>query len=207
MALVPRQTDSTLLMLFEQSVRNAHRGATMLRDLLRDFPERSELAATLKDVEHEGDRLTRDIIHLVRCGTVAGPIDAADGHALATGIDDIVDFTEQTADWLVLYAVEAPMETATRLAGVLVEATGSLIDAMTGLEDRADLSPALENVGRLEDEGDLIYRAGVAALFERGIDPMVVIRWKDIFLALESAIDACESVAHVLSGIALKLTR
>lgn len=196
-----------MLALFEDAGRNAHRSAEALHELLSEWPERRELAEALKDLEHEGDRLTHDIIHRLRCGDARPPMDAADGHTLATSLDDVVDNAEQTADWMVLYAVEAPVEPVSQMAGVLVDATGGLVQALVELRRGGDLTPHLADVVRLEDECDVLYREGVASLFVSGIDPMVVIRWKDIFASVEAAVDACKSVAHVLEGITLKRDR
>jgi len=196
--------DAEVLVLFEAAARNALRAASLLHEMLLDFPDRKELATELKACEHDGDRLTHDIILSLRCAEARPPVDIADGHQLAGALDDIVDYAEQTADWMVLYAIEAPMEPGPEIAGVLCSAARELIDALVCLRAGADMTPHLAAVNRLEDEGDRLHREGVAALFARGIDPMVVIRWKDIFQSLEGAVDACETVAHVLEGISLK---
>ena len=206
-ALVRREVDIEVLALFEEAGRNAQRAASLLYELLVDFPDRVELAATLKQCEHDGDRLTHDIIHRLRCGEGQPPIDVGDGHQLAGALDDVVDFAEQTADWMVLYAIEAPMEPGSQMAEVLVAATEELVSALSCLREGEDMTTHLAEVNRLEDEGDRLHREGVASLFVSGIDPMVVIRWKDIFSTLESAVDACETVAHVLEGISLKPAR
>ena len=132
------------------------------------------------------------------------PFGFADGYALATALDDVVDFAEQTADTLGVYHVEAPMEQATQMCDILVGAAEQVASALRGLRTSADSAPALVEIHRLENEGDRVSREAVASLFADGIDPMVVIRWKDIFAALESSVDACEHVAHLLEGIALK---
>ena len=136
--------------------------------------------------------------------TRARPLDSADAHALASALDDVVDYAEEAADRLVLYGVEAPMEQAQGMAGVLVEATGEVAAALRRLRADGDLSPHLVEIHRLENEGDRLQRAAMASLFVNGIDPMLVIRWKDVFESLEQAVDACETVAHVLEGIGLK---
>jgi predicted phosphate transport protein (TIGR00153 family) len=194
--------------LLEESGRNVVATASLLRDLLRDYPERAELAAEVSRCEHEGDRITHDIIHRLNGeGTGRVPFDPADGHALATALDDIVDYAEEVADALSLYGVEAPMEQATALADVLVGAAERVSNALLGLRSGSDLAPDLVEINRLENEGDRLSRDAVASLFATGIDPMVVIRWKDIFESLEAAVDACEKVAHVLEGIVLKQHR
>jgi uncharacterized protein Yka (UPF0111/DUF47 family) len=96
------------------------------------------------------------------------------------------------------------MEQATALADVLVGAGEQVARALRSLRTGADMAPHLVEIHRLENEGDRVMRDAVASLFVNGIDPMVVIRWKDIFNSLEASVDACETVAHVLEGISLK---
>ena len=125
-------------------------------------------------------------------------------HALTGSLDDIVDHAEEAADQLGLYRVEAPMDQAQQLAEVLVAASDQVAESLRQLRDDGDIAPNLVEIHRIENEGDRIVRAAVASLFAGGIDPMIVIRWKDIFETLESAVDACETVANVLEGMVLK---
>jgi uncharacterized protein len=125
-------------------------------------------------------------------------------HALAGALDDIVDYAEEAADQLVLYGVEAPMEQALAIADVLVACSEHVAAALRGLRGGADLAPHLVEIHRLENEGDRLVRAAVASLFADGIDPMMLIRWKDIFDTLEESVDACETVANVLEGMSIK---
>jgi uncharacterized protein Yka (UPF0111/DUF47 family) len=205
MGLFRRQDDQVTLALFEESGRNIQRATLLLRDLLADYPERAEVAHDVFLAEQEGDRITHDIIHRLNGGGGGPmPFGPADGLTLATALDDIVDFAEETADALGIYGVEAPMEQASQLAEVLVGAGEQVAAALRAMRTGADLREHLVEIHRLENDGDRISRDGVASLFAGGIDPMVVIRWKDIFESLESSVDACESVAHVLEGIRLK---
>ncbi len=96
------------------------------------------------------------------------------------------------------------MEAAQQLAAVLRQACSSLADALTRLDDAAGVRPLLVEIHRLENEGDRIVRAAIASLFVGGIDPMVIIRWKDLFERLEDAIDSCETAAHIIEGIAVR---
>ena len=194
-----------MLELLEESGRNVERAAILLRDLMVDYPERAELARELLLCEHEGDRIAHDIIHRLKSDDgKRAPLDPIDGYQLATALDDIVDFAEQTADNMGLFGVEAPMEQASQMGDVLVGAGEQVARALRTLRTGGELAPQLVEIHRLENEGDRISREAVASLFADGIDPMVVIRWKDIFEALESSVDACEKVAHVLEGIQLK---
>jgi uncharacterized protein len=205
--LLRRRVDTQLLELFEESARNAQRASLLLRDMLAEFPDRAPISRDLLLCEQEGDRITHDIIHRINGGSVRrrSALDRADVYELARALDDIVDFAEQTGDWLVLYGVEAPMEQAVGLCEVLVGATEQVANALRGMRPGGDPASALVEVHRLENDGDRLLRDGVAALFAAGIDPMQVIRWKDIFESLEAAVDACEHVAHVVEG--MELTR
>jgi uncharacterized protein Yka (UPF0111/DUF47 family) len=208
MALLRRAPDDQLLGLLEEAGRNVQRTALLLRDLLADYPEHATLAQDLRLCEQEGDRITHDLIHRLNgARRVRAPFDAGDGYRLATALDDIVDHAEQVADTLVLYAVEATMESAVELADVLVGASEQVAHALRCLRTRSGLAPHLVEIHRLENEGDRIRRDAVASLFVSGTDPMVVIRWRDIFESLEAAVDACETVAHLLEGISLRSRR
>jgi uncharacterized protein Yka (UPF0111/DUF47 family) len=134
-------------------------------------------------------------------------LEPADVHALAGALDDIVDHAEEAADQLALYAVEAPMEPAQRMAEILVDCAAEVAAALHDLTIGADLGARLVALHELERLGDQVMRAAVAALFVNGIDPMTVIRWKAIFETLEAAVDDCERVADVLEGIVLKAGR
>jgi uncharacterized protein Yka (UPF0111/DUF47 family) len=199
-----RPSDPQVLVLLEEAGRNVQRATLLLRDLLLDYPERADLARDLELCEHEGDRIAHDIIHWLKGDGARPPFDAAEGYQLATSLDDIVDYAEQTADNLGLYGVEAPMEQASQMGEVLVGAGEQVARALRALRTGSDLAPYLVEIHRLENEGDRISRDAVASLFADGIDPMVVIRWKDIFESLEASVDACEHVAHVLEGIGLR---
>ncbi len=209
MNLPRRRLDPALMDLVEESGRNVQRCSLLLHDLLVDYPEHAGLARDLKVCEQEGDRITHDIIHrlAVRGRTRRAPFDAGDGYALATALDDIVDHSEQVAAQLGLYSVEATMEQAIEFTSVLVGAGEQIAQALRSLRTGTELAPHLVEIHRLENEGDRLQRDAVASLFAGGIDPMVVIRWKDIFESLEAAVDGCETVAHVLEGISLKQRR
>jgi uncharacterized protein len=195
--------DRVYFELFEESGQNLLRAATLLHELLTDYPDNKHLAQDILDLEHEGDRITHDIIDRLN-HTFVTPIDREDILALASALDDIVDFTEEVADYLGLYKIEAPMDQAIRLARVLRDAASQIAEAIPHLRGFSDISRYTVEVNRLENEGDRITREAVASLFDGGIDPMVVIRWKDIFERLEAAIDAAERVANIIEGIVIK---
>ncbi|MGI8845299.1 MAG: DUF47 domain-containing protein, partial [Thermoleophilaceae bacterium] len=163
----------------------------------------ADLARDILICEQDGDRITHDIIRRLN-ETFVTPIDREDIYSLASALDDIVDYTEEVADYLGLYKIEAPMEQSQRLAHVLLEAARQLAEAIPRLRGFKDISHYTIEVNRLENDGDRIVREAMAALFDNGIDPMVVIRWKDIYERLEQAIDATETAANILEGITIK---
>jgi uncharacterized protein len=179
--------------LFEEAGANIVRSADLLERMLDQWPDHGELSRDVVVCEQEGDRITHDIIQRLN-STFVTPIDREDIYALASGMDDIVDF------------IEAPMEQAQQLARILHEATRQIAGAMPRLRGFKDIRHYTVEINRLENEGDRVVRQALASLFERGIDPMLVIRWKDIFERLEDAIDACESTANILEGIVIKNT-
>ena len=189
--------------LFDEGGRNLAAATAMLDRLMRSWPDEPELRDEVKALEEVGDRITHDILHSLYSTTVT-PLDREDIHSLATALDDAVDYTEEAADFLGLYKIEAPMEQALELTGVLRDCGRELAAALHHLTRLDSLAPHVKEVDRLEDEGDRISRSALVALFAGGIDPMVVIRWKDVFERLEQAIDSCDRVAHVLEGIAVK---
>lgn len=197
-ALVRRPADE-FFDLFERAAANAERAAELFAEMLVDYPENSELVREILICEQEGDRITQAIIRQLGDGS-RPPLSRSAIHKLATTIDDVVDYTEQVADSFGLYKIEAPMDPAMALAQVLVDSTKQLSIAIGTLRTGESMSDAIVEVHRLENEGDRLSREAIAALFAGGVDPMVVIRWKDIFELMEQAIDSCEDVAHTLEG-------
>ncbi len=195
--------DRVYFELFEQAGQNIFRASDLLDRMLAGYPDEKHLAREILDCEHEGDRITHDIIHRLN-HTFVTPIDREDILALASALDDIVDYTEEVADYLGLYKIEAPMDQAIRLARVLKQASAQIAEAIPLLRGFRDISRHTVEINRLENEGDRITREAVASLFDGGIDPMVVIRWKDLFERLEAAIDATERVANIIEGIVIK---
>jgi predicted phosphate transport protein (TIGR00153 family) len=199
--LAPRERE--FFVLFEEAGGNILRAAGLLEEMLRDFPERNELARDILICEQDGDRITHDIIQRLN-QTFVTPIDREDIYELASALDDVVDYTEEVADYLGLYKIEAPMEQSQQLAQVLHDSARQISEAMPRLRGFRDISHYTVEINRLENDGDRLVREAIASLFDNGIDPMVVIRWKDIFERLEEAIDATERVANILEGIVIK---
>jgi predicted phosphate transport protein (TIGR00153 family) len=200
-SLVPK--DRVFFDLFAEAGQNTLRTAKLLRDLLEQWPDEGGLSTDILKAEQEGDRITHDIIRRLNT-TFVTPIDREDIYALATQLDDIVDYIEEVADFMGLYSIEAPMDQSQALADVLVKSCEQLYGLLQNLRGFKGLDHYWIEIHRLENDGDRIYRDAVASLFADRIDPMVVIRWRDIFLRLERAIDATETSASVVEGIVVK---
>jgi predicted phosphate transport protein (TIGR00153 family) len=201
LSLLPR--DSTFFDLFIEAGQNTVHAARLLDQMMGAWPDDSGLSREILKAEQEGDRITHDIVQRLN-STFVTPIDREDIYGLATQMDDVVDYTEEAADLLGLYKIEAPMEQAQALTGVLVKACEQLAAALEHLREFKNLEHYWIEIHRLENDGDRISRDAVASLFSNGIDPMVVIRWKDMFAVLENAIDSTETAAQILEGIVIK---
>jgi uncharacterized protein len=195
--------DGAFFELFIESGQNTLHAARLLDRMMGTWPDDGGLGREILKAEQEGDRITHDIIQRLNT-TFVTPIDREDIYGLATQMDDIVDYVEEAADFLGLYQIEAPMAQAQALTTVLVGACEQLASGLQNLRGFKDLERYWIEIHRLENEGDRISRDAVASLFSNGIDPMVVIRWKDMFAVLENAIDATETAAQILEGIVIK---
>jgi predicted phosphate transport protein (TIGR00153 family) len=193
-----------LFSLLRSAGHNLVIAAETLDEMLRRWPESVELRQ-ITDLEHEGDRLTHKVINRLRESKLA-PFDREDIHALCGAIDDVVDDIEDASEQLALTKIEAPTDQAQQLAGVLRDCGRTLAAALDSLDRVEGLEDHFTEIRRLEQEGDRIYREALAALFDGAIDPMYVIRWKDIYTALEEAIDRCRTASNRLQGIVVKHT-
>ena len=195
--------DAAYFELLASAGANIVHAAHMLEKMFEVWPEDTGLARDILKAEQEGDRITQEIVRKIKAEPVRG-LETADVYALATQLDDIVDDIEEAADFMGLYKIEAPMDQGYALTKILDRACEQLSAALTNLRGFEELEGYLVEIHRLENEGDRVWREALASLFSDGIDPMVVIRWKDIFGVLERAIDSTETTAHRIESIAVK---
>ena len=202
LALVPRPSE--FFVLFTQAGANALVAARKAETRFREFPNSSVTQADIKNTEHEGDRITRELIQLLNTQYVT-PFDREDIYELATTIDDVVDHIDEATDLLELYGVETPTRQSLEQARILTGAVEHLAAALENLKTQRGVQEHLIQLKELEDEGDRVVRDAIADLFrDERIDPLTVIRWKDIFEALEDALDAAETAANVVGNIIVK---
>jgi predicted phosphate transport protein (TIGR00153 family) len=189
--------------LYIQASANAQAIARVLVDLLDDWPETRERLRDIRELEHEGDRLTHEVINLLN-RTFVTPFDRDDMYRLASVIDDVCDHIDEAADNIDAYEVRDVPQKARQQAEVIHRAASRLHEAVERLEGFKDSSRQLAALRELEDEGDRLSREAIADLFRSGADPLTIIRWKDIHEQLEEAVDACENAADVLEAILVK---
>jgi len=189
--------------LFTQASLNAREIARALVELLEAWPDTRGKLLDIRELEHEGDRLTHEVIDLLN-RTFVTPLDRDDMYRLATVIDDVCDHVDEAADNIDAYEVrEVPLK-AQQQAEVIYRAASRLHEAVELLEGFRDSKRQLVALRELEDEGDRLSREAIADLFRSGSDPLTIIRWKDIHEQLEEAVDACENAADVLEAILVK---
>jgi predicted phosphate transport protein (TIGR00153 family) len=189
--------------LFTQASANAREIARLLVELLENWPASRDKLRDIREAEHEGDRLTREVINLLN-RTFVTPLDRDDMYRLATVLDDICDHIDEAADDIDAYEVQTVPAAAQRQADVIYRAASRLHEAVELLESFGDTNRHLFALRELEDEGDRLEREAIAELFRSGQDPLTIIRWKDIHEQLEEAVDACENAADVLEAILSK---
>ena len=201
-SLVPQNRE--FFRLFAQASSNAVEIAGLLVRLLNDFPRSDgDLLREIKELEHEGDRLTRQLVELLN-RTFVTPFDRDDIYQLASAIDDVCDHIDEAAGNIAGYGVTEIRPAAREQGQVILRSAQELDEAVANLEGFRDASRQLHDLRDLEDEGDRLNRDAIAELFSSSDDAMDVIRWKDIHEQLEEAVDACENAADVLEAILVK---
>jgi hypothetical protein len=201
-SLTPRTSE--FFTLFGKAGENALQVSRLVERRFREHPNSGITQEQVKKEETEGDAITRELITLLNTQYVT-PFDRDDIYLLATEIDDVVDYLEEASDLLGLYGVEMPTRHAVEQCGIIVKACEQLAIACDNLKGMRGVQEALVQVKAHEDEGDRVLRDALAALFrDEAIDPLIVIRWKDIYEALERALDACETAANVVANIVVK---
>ncbi|MCI0347571.1 MAG: DUF47 domain-containing protein [Chloroflexi bacterium] len=202
--LLPRDED--FFGLFERHAALTVEGAREMQRLVQGGQNVPALAARIKQLEHETDVITHTCVERLHT-TFITPFDRDDIHRLITRMDDVMDYIESAAAAVTLYELTVMTEPARQLADVLVRSTESIALAVGGLktvkQSQAILDACIE-VNRLENEGDQILRSALADLFRGATDPLLVLKWKEVYEALENATDRCEDVANIIEGVVLE---
>lgn len=199
--LVPR--DTKFFDMFAEMAANVIDGATLLRDILDNYENVEVRVEKLKEIEHKGDDMTHAI--LVKLNqTFITPFDREDIHALASALDDVLDFVHAAGERLVMYKIPRTPGAVSELAGVVIRQAQQLQKAVSMLEKHENVLESCVEINRLENEADRIARGALATLFEKEKDPINLIKMKELIEVLETATDKAEDAANVLESVVLK---
>jgi predicted phosphate transport protein (TIGR00153 family) len=202
-ALRFKPVDTAFYTLLTSSATQLVDGARLLAEMLGDGNDRQGIAARMRDAEHHADETTHEIIRRVN-STFVTPFDREDIYALASGLDDVMDFMEEAVDLTLLYEVESlPSELAEQVE-VLQRCAELTAESMPRLQSMKDLEEYWIEINRLENAGDKSYRRILAKLFSGAYEALEVLKLKDIVDSLEAAIDAFEHVANIVEQIHVK---
>lgn len=200
------KTDELFFDAFVRHGRATLEAAKLVRALFDELPNATDLARAVSEAEHQGDQITHETIRRLH-ETWITPFDRADIHALISRMDDVLDLTEAVTERVVLFEINSSRPHAKELAEALVKCCEAMLRAaelLPNLKQSRELLDICVTIGKLENEADVIYRKAIAALFKSGNDPLDVMKWRDIFDALESATDRCADVANVIEGVVLE---
>ncbi len=206
-ALLPK--DDKFFNYFEKDVDNLLTAAKVFRDLMSNSMSKEERAQKIKrieELEHHGDEVTHKIFSELG-STFITPFDREDIHALASKLDDILDFIQGAATRLVLYRVELISPEQERLAGMILDMVYELHTAIPLLRDLSDvvkIRESLVKINSIENEADDLFERAIAGLFETCKDPILLIKTKEVLVSLETATDQCEDAANVIESIMVK---
>jgi len=202
--IIPREEE--FFTLFSNASENIHEGACLLKELLDRFDNIQERALKIEEVEHKGDAITHDIIRKLNT-TFITPIDREDIIKLASALDDVIDLIHGVAMRLVVYKISASTSYAKELGFLIKKAAHELqkgIEHLPLADGRERVYEHCVEVNSIENEADRVSRDAIANLFDSQIDPVAIIKWKEIYETLETATDRCEDAANVLESVALK---
>jgi len=200
---LPKETD--FFTMFETAALNVNRASILLVEMMEDLTLSEIKTKEIYEAEQEGDMLTHEVMRSLN-KTFLTPVDREDIHALVNRLDDVIDLIWATADRATLFKLDTPLPEAVELSKTLHETTDYVIKAIGCLKDKkySYIQEYCIEINRLENRGDRIFREGLVKLFETMKDPILVIKWKDVYEMLEDAHDTCEDVANILEGIVLK---
>ena len=188
---------------FNELARRIHESALMLARFFNNEAPVTAVADQIKRLEHECDEISHQILRSID-RTFITPIDREDIHQLAVRLDDVIDLIDGTVRRLVLFSISEPTPISKRLSKVIVSITAEMVEAVAALRKQKGVVEICIRMKKLENEGDVAFHEAVASLFRERVDPIEVIKWKDIYENMEGCIDHCEAVAHVLESVVLK---
>ncbi len=191
--------------LFVADGENLRAAADRLKEMIDSYDRLDERVAEIQALEKRGDEIDREISQRLEDAFIT-PFDREDIHDLTVRLDDVVDGIQATAETFVIYGVERPTEEARQLVSILAAQAEHLAVALRGLDGLKGVEEPLIQVHELEHQADTLSRAAVAKLFRQDVDPIDVIKWRDLYREMENTIDAAEDAAEAIERMYHKAT-
>ncbi len=201
MRIIPR--DEAFFDMFAELAKRIVSSSRLLHQLFTEPARIDEHVTAIKDLEHEADNLTHEVIQRIDRSFVT-PIDREDIHLLVSHLDNVIDLIDGTARRAQMFHINEVRDPAKRLTDVLIRAADCIQVAVGSIKKTKIVTERARQIKRLEEEGDAIYHEAVGALFAGTPNALEVIKWKDLYDTIENALDHCEDVANVLESISLK---
>ena len=199
--LIPRDEEFTRI--FIRDGENLLAAARALEELVVTYDRLDERVAAIQALEHQGDEIDAEIAKRLERAFIT-PFDREDIHELTSRLDDVVDGIQEVAETFVIYGIVEPTPEARQLAGIIAGQGAELVAALRMLDKPETMQAHLREVHTLENKADGLSRAAIGRLFRERMDPLDVIRFRDLYIALEETIDAAEDAAEVLERIIAK---
>jgi uncharacterized protein len=202
----PKNKDHVFFEAFSAHARKSVEASQMLVELLEDPTKAADLSMKINEAENRGDRITHETVRKLH-ETWITPLDRNDIHSLITRMDDVLDLIEAVSERVILFELNESRPLAVEIAKILVRSCEKLLKAMEllpGLKQPNELLEICIEVNKLENDADGVYRKAIADLFKPGNDPIMVMKWRDIYDNLEMATDRCEDVANIVEGVVLE---
>ena len=199
--LIPRDEEFTKI--FIRDGENLQAAARALEELVVTYDRLDERVAAIQALEHQGDEIDAEIAKRLERAFIT-PFDREDIHELTSRLDDVVDGIQEVAETFVIYGIVEPTPEARQLAGIIAGQGAELLAALRLLDKPETMQAHLREVHTLENKADGLSRAAIGRLFRERMDPLDVIRFRDLYIALEETIDAAEDAAEVLERIIAK---
>jgi uncharacterized protein Yka (UPF0111/DUF47 family) len=188
---------------FTEMARRIHESAQILQTFFNNQAPVAAVADKIKRLEHDCDEISHEILRGID-RTFITPIDREDIHRLAVRLDDVIDLIDGCVRRIVLFNITEPTAVSRRLSEIIVRTTQEMVEAVADLRKQKGVIQHCIRIKELENEGDVAFHEAVASLFRERLDPLEVIKWKDVYENMEGCIDKCEAVAHVLESVVLK---
>jgi len=198
--------DAVFWSAFSAMTEKTAKAAAVLRELFDDPSRADELAKRIKDIEHEADHITHEVVQALH-QTWITPLDREEIHSLITYLDSVLDFIDAAGDKMALYEITNVRPEAFELLKLLqmaVEDLGKAVDGLKKIDDPAPLLELCRAINKREHEADMVFRRALAKLFKERTDPLELMKWRDILESMETATDRAEDVANIIEGIILE---